>query len=266
MSALEVVTGFVSDPSALEALTINTGNSATVRSFDPGLVAWLIGVWATAQTTGLVELSSPQLHDADRGFRAITVAARTAFLWPMGAKQEVVSQQVIRARMIGSSTGGDLEQAAWLIWYQDISGIAANLKTWEEIKDQIEHILTVQQSLALGTSGDYTGEENFETDSSLIKSNRSYAILGGCVNLRCGTIRYRGAFTGNVGLGFPGDPGLSQFTGNFFVRLAQATGLPCIPVFNGSDAGAVLVDGTQDEDGVDVVLSTNLALLDPARA
>lgn len=261
--ALELLTGFVTAPSTTQtALTMATGNSLTVRSHPFEAESILLQAWVDAQTAGTLRIRSPRMHDQVQGIRLETVASEAKPLLPRGMGQRLFPQDTLTVDLSGSGTAGDIETAAMLVYYQDLPGIDARLHRPAEIMPRVRHILSVENTLSLGTSGGYSGEEAIDAEFDLLRANTEYAILGYLVSAECAAIRWRGPFSGNLGVGGPGDDLGRDYTRDWFVRLSDEFDLPLIPVFNAADKSNVLIDGAQDENGTDVLVNTILAQLD----
>lgn len=260
---LEVVTGFGTALSAtvFTGLTAAAGNSFAVRSTPMGSQIYLLDAWADWQSAGTVRIRSPRLHDNVQGIRLDTVVGDVSPLLPLGALQMLLSQDTLVVEGISAAVAGDIETLSFLIWYADLPGVDARLVNWSDIRGRISHIVNVENTLALGTAGGYSGEEALNAEFDLLKRNTDYAVLGYEVDTECATVRWRGADTGNLGVGGPGEPALRERTRRWFIQLAEYTGLPCIPVFNAANVPGVLVDGAQDENGTDVTVTTILAEL-----
>jgi hypothetical protein len=50
-------------------------------------------------------------------------------------------------------------------------------------------------------------------------------------------------------------------TAEWFKKLSQESSLPLIPVFNAANKNGILIDGAQDENGADTVVTSIFALL-----
>src|SRR5437868_5221359 len=96
MPDLNVVTGRVTNPGAtLTALTADTGDSFTVKSFSFGDTALIIDAWAQAATPGVLRIRSPRLHDVSQGIRLRTVQAASRSLLPKNLNQPLKPQDVL---------------------------------------------------------------------------------------------------------------------------------------------------------------------------
>jgi hypothetical protein len=254
---LQMTTGFVTAPGAtLTPWTMAAGDTLAVRSLAPGAKAHLVNVWADNQATGSVKLSSPLFHDDVTGITAAVPAATVLPLLPQFMGQELFTQDVLTARQSGSAVAGDIESASYLIYYDDVLGGAANLKTPQEVFSRKKNLMTVYNTLALGILGGYSGEETIIAEINNWKPNTDYALLGYNVNVDCCSVGWRGDATSNFRLGGPGNSTFKDLTANWFVYLSQMTGRPCIPVFNTSSNASILIDGVQDENGVDTLVTS----------
>lgn len=130
------------------------------------------------------------------------------------------------------------------------------------------NLVTVENSLATGTAGGYSGEEAVNVESDLFKANTDYALLGytvapvaGATDGGAAVVRWRGADTGNLGIGGPANDLKKFLTNSWFIDLSNKTGLPCIPVFNSANRAGILLDAAQDENGVDILVTSIFAEL-----
>lgn len=261
--ALEVITGFVTAPDTTQtALTLAVGNTLTVRSHPFEANAMLLQVWADNQTAGTLRIRSPRLHDQVQGIRLDVLSSDVKPLLPKGMGEPLFPQDTLDVDLSGSATAGDIETAALLVYYQDLPGIDSRLMRPSEVLPRIRHIVTVENTLALGTGGGYSGEEAIDAEFDLLRANTDYAILGYLVDAECAVVRWRGPFSGNLGLGGPGDDAGRDYTRSWFINLSEEHDLGLIPVFNAADKSNVLIDGAQDENGTDVTVTTILAQLD----
>lgn len=263
MPALELLTGFVIAPgTTLTGLTMAAGNSLTVRNAAEGADVFLLNAWADEQTALIYRIRSPFLHDNVQGIRMRPIASEVDPLLPLSTMQILRAQDTLIAELSGSAAAGDIETACLLLYYSDLPGVEGIFIDEDALRTRMRNILTVENTLTLGTAGGYSGEEAINAEFDLLRANTDYAILGYTVNIECACVRWRGSDWGNLGVGGPGNDLDKDLTRGWFINLSEATGLPLIPVFNSADRANVLVDGAQDENGTDVVLTTILAELE----
>jgi len=261
--SLELLTGFVTAPSTtFTGLTMAVGNTLTIRNGPPTAMVRLLQAWADNQGAGNLRIRSPKLHDMAQGIRAHVSASDVAPLLSGGVPQRLYPQDLLVVELTGSATGGDIETASLLVYYDDVPGTEARLVKWSDIAGRIKHLAPVENTLALGTAGGYSGEETIIAEFDNWKANTDYALLGYLVSAECAAVRWRGSDTGNVGIGGPGNETLRHVTADWFKRLSLAFDLPLIPVFNSANKGAILIDGAQDENGTDVTVTSLFAELE----
>jgi len=262
MPALEIIGGMATAPAAtLTALTMFTGNSNTIRNCQEDSPIHLLNAWADVQGAGTLRIRSPRLHDNVQGIRVGTVVSEPVPLLPMGKPQKLIPQDTLTVELSGSSTAGDIESAALLIYYANLPGIEARFITPQELRERMVNIEAVENTIATGVAGGWSGEEAINAEFDNFKANTDYALIGYQVSAECLAVRWRGSDTGNLGVGGPGHAERKDMTANWFVALSDAFGVPLIPVFNSANKSALLVDAAQDENGVDVTVTSIFAQL-----
>lgn len=260
--AMEVVTGFATAPSTtFTAVTMGAGNTLTVRNAPFGSKIWLLQAWADNQVAGNLRIRSPKLHDNVQGIRLHVSVSDVKPLLPYGLRQPLIPQDTLIVELTGSGVAGDIESASFLVFYEDLPGTAGRFISEDQLRQAATGIVTVENTLALGTAGGYSGEEAINAEFDLLKANTDYAVLGYIASAECCTIGYRGADTGNLRVGGPGDELGRDVTSQWFLYLARRFGAPMIPVFNSANRAGFLIDGVQDENGTDVTVTTILAEL-----
>ena len=263
MPALEVVSGFTTAPgvAAYAAITVCNGNSLTVRNAANNSEISLLSAWQTHQAAGASRIRSPKMHDNVVGLLAFSgIAQGRIFLHPE-FKQKLYAQDELTVEMIGSAVAGDLELVSLLLYYADLPGANGNFDTWDSIKGRIKNFLSIENTLTLGATGQYTGEEAINAEFDLLRANTNYAILGTTYKSTCNTIRYRGIDFANMGVGVPVSNDNPYLSAYWFKHLSEMSGLPTIPIFNSANKDGLLIDGQQNEDAAAVTCSTILAEL-----
>lgn len=262
MPAMRLLTGFVTAPSTtFTAATMASGDSLTIGNTELNNPIYLLNVWGDHQTAGNIRIRSPKLHDINQGIRLFNVASEVAPLLPMGMKQLLYPQDTLELMITGSGTGGDIETACLLVYYANLPGQNAMLARWGEVANRIVNVFTVENTLALTTSGGYSGEETITSEFDFGKANVNYALIGYQVSAECAAIGWRGSDLGGFRVGGPGNDIQKKLTGEWFKNLSIEYDLPTIPIFNWSNKGSILIDGVQDENGTDTTVTSIFAEL-----
>lgn len=149
--------------------------------------------------------------------------------------------------MTVSSTAGDNVLVSWLTEYQDLPGVQASFATWQAVQAaRFTEIGVRCAPVASGTAGLYGTARAANADDARWTGGRWYAIVGFTFQTPVTTVSFKGPMWGNFRFGASaGAPFLR--TDNYFVELSQQFGNePLIPVFNGYDAGSVLLEVADD--------------------
>lgn len=239
--AARVITGRVTNPGAtLTALTMNTGDSATLPNWPDAVPAYLEQIWSSSATPGVFRVRSPRLHDQAQGIRLQVGVATPRKLVPQPFGQVLYPADQLTLELSGG--GAETDLAAFLVYFEDLPGVSARLARWEEIQGSYRNVAGVEVSpVTSATAGQYGTGRAIDADFDTFKSGRDYALLGYLTDVPCGVVGIVGPDTGNTRVGGPGaDDHLETY--DYFARLARDTGRPYIPVIAGNNAGATLVD------------------------
>ncbi len=259
---LEVITGFTTAAGATTtALTMAAGNSPTIRNTRLDAKVLLLNIWSDFQAAGFFQARSPRLHDNVRGIRLAAAISEVKPTIPYRFRQPLVPQDTLILEQQGSAVAGDIETTALLVWYEDITGIDAHLVTYQEVLERMVSLVTVESSMTAGAGGGYTGERAINSQSDLLVANTEYALVGYLVDVETAVVRWRGADTGNLGLGGPGDDTGRDYTRSWFLDLARNFDAPMVPVFNSANRAGILQDLAQDENAAAVKITSILAQL-----
>lgn len=245
----------------ISALAAVTGDSLTIPFFGENKKAWMLQLWTDVQVAGTVRIRSGKWHDDVQGVRYKTIISELSPLLPFGARQPIYSGDTLHVDLAGSAVAGDIEYVAMLMWYEELSAQAARLITWEQFEARRLNLICAENSIATGTTAAWTGAEAINSEIDQFHARTEYALLGYTVDVEASAVAWRGPDTANVRCGGPGDETKREVTANWFGTLARTTGLPCIPVFNGDNKAATVVETLQDENGADTVLSSILCEL-----
>jgi hypothetical protein len=260
--AMEVINARVVNQVALTAATFSTGDSGTVKAFNPATKAWLCEMWGLEATAGVVRIRSPRMHDNVQNLRFTMIAADSRPLLGDVLNQPLYPQDVLIVEESGG--GAETDGVAYLNYYQDLPGTDARLFRWEEIAPRVRNVLTVEVSTTTSaTPMDYGGAVAINSLFSTLKANVDYAVLGFVSNVNVCSIGLRGPDTGNLRVGGPGTNQRTE-TRDWFRLMSLWNDLPMIPVINAANQGATLVDATHTTGSTTVVIDFSLAELAPA--
>lgn len=239
--ACEVVTGRVLAPGAtITALTANTGSTFTVRDFAQTSTAYLDQMWAHEATTGVFRIRSPRMHDQAQGIRMQVGATTAELLLPDGANQKLYSSDTLLVELSGGGAG-ETDLGAYIVYYEDLGGIAARLEMWSAIAPRITDLAGVEVDVTTSaTAGDWSAGTAINATFDNLKADTNYAVLGYTVNVGVGAVAIAGSDTGNLKVGGPGT--LDQVESRqFFVNMSERTGRPYIPVINSNNRASTLL-------------------------
>lgn len=263
-AGFEVIAGQATAPSTtFTGLTMNAGDSLTVRNAALNVDVRLIQMWAKNQVAGVFRIRSPKLHDNVQGIRVRNPAALAIEMLPWDTFQKLVPQDVLIAEITGSAVGGQFEQGAALIYYADLPGQAARLTTVADIQQRGVNIFTVESTITPGAAGGYSGSQAINANFDLFKANTDYALLGYRVDTRCTVVGWKGIDTGNLRVGGPGEPNIADVTENWFAWLARWQNKALIPVFSSANKFGIFTDIMQDQAAAVVVLTSFFVELAP---
>lgn len=238
--AMEIITGRAANPSSYTAVTMATGDSATVRNYPQGNEAFFLQAWAQGATLGNMRIRSPRLHDNVQGIKASFAAATPVPLFDEHLKEMLQPQDNLTIEIIDAGTETDM--LSMLMYYDNLPGTDARLYDWATIKPRIVHTMGTEVDITTGgTAGDYGGATAINATFDQFKANTDYAILGYVTNTAMCSVGVRSADFGNLRVGGPGTNNKIE-TRNWFTRQSDENGLPCIPVFNAANKSNTLVD------------------------
>lgn len=265
--ALEIISGLVTAPAGtLTALTMAAGNSATVRNANLNTRIALLQTWATNQGAGVWRIRSPKMHDNVQNMRFRSPVGINLPQITPGTWQRLYAQDNLTLELSGSAVGGDIEQAALLIYYEDLPGAQAHLINCAELLARTVNAWTTEIAIAPGAGGNFTGQVAINASFDNFKANTDYALVGYTVDTLCHAVRFSGPDFANLGVGGPGNLNSRHITTRWFFHLSQQLGIPLIPVFNSANKNGTVVDVAQNENAAAVNVTAILYELAPVNA
>lgn len=236
--AIDTVLGQVTNQVALTALTLASGDSLTVRNFDPPANAYLEGVIFKGGQSVTTRVLSPLFHDVARGLTYISAQAPTQFTLPREAGQRLQPQDTLQVQSL--SGGANSTVVALQNYYENLGGSGARLVSWEDLSGNIVNIKPLEIDVVASATIGQWNDMSITTTENLLKANTDYAVLGYEVDVACLCIAIRGGDTGNLRVGAPGSV-LQDTTQDYFIEISQKTGRPHIPVISAANVNNTTV-------------------------
>jgi hypothetical protein len=256
-AALDVVTAMGTAITAtISPLAAAPGDSLAVKNSPLDAQSKIHTFWGDVQVAGTGRIRSARLHDNVQGMRFDTIIGDLKPYMPWGVAQRVYANDVLSIELAGSAVAGDIESISLLLYYPDLPGIAARFIGPDELKSKGGNITMVENTIATGTAGGYSGGEAINVEQDQFHAGRQYALVGYLCDTETTTIAWRGPDTGNLRVGGPGEETEREMTADWFRRLSAAFGLPLIPVISAENKAATLIDAVQDENGADPTITS----------
>jgi len=255
--ALDTVSGSGTAIGAtIAALTAVAGDSFAIKNCPLEKMARILSFWSDVQVAGTGRIRSPRLHDNVQAMRFDTSISDTRPYMPWGVSQRVYPNDVLTVELAGSAVAGDIETITMLVYYEDLPGIAARFIGIDELMRRGTNISMVENTVATGTAGGYSGSEAINVEFDQFHAGGQYALVGYLTDTEASAICWRGPDTGNLRVAGPGDETERELTADWFIRLSRAFNLPLIPVLSAENKAATSIDALQDENGADPTVTS----------
>jgi hypothetical protein len=237
-------------------LVAAVGDSLAIKNSPIEKIAKILTFWSDVQVAGTGRIRSARLHDNVQALRFDTFIGDLRPYMPWGIAQRVYANDVLNVELAGSAVAGDVEVICMLVYYEDLPGISGRYIAPDELARRAGNISMVENTIATGTTGSYTGGEAINVEFDQFHAGGQYALVGYLCDAETSAICWRGPDTGNLRVGGPGEETERELTADWFVRLSKAYNLPLIPVISAENKAATLIDTVQDENGVDVTVTS----------
>ena len=239
-----------------DTLTANSGDTLAIQNFNNGgariFRAWGIDSDSVAELA-LTDTRTDSIHDPQFGIRFNVPSLIPGGAASVGSHNLLAEGYVVDVfsgdslTMTVTTTAADDVLVSWLTQYDDLPGVSGQFARWEQVQALKETTIGVRCApVASGTPGLYGTARAINADDARWTGGKYYAILGWTVQTVCTTIAFQGQAWGNNKIGGPAGA-LTTDTTMYFVDLYRQTGIPCIPVFNGFDAGNVFLTAADGE-------------------
>lgn len=242
MPAIDTIASFQTTVnSTFAAGVMATGDSSVIRNFPPTASAQIVAAFYDDVTTPLGwRVRSPLLHDNVRGIEFQPGATAPAALFPLAIQQRLQAQDALTFELsTAAATGKAL--GVLLLYYTQLPGAMSRLYGVSDIEPLVVNVKPVLVTIGSGanTAGQWF-DSVITTTENLLHANTDYAVLGATFDQAVACLAVKGIDTGNLRVGLPGGVN-NPYGPDYFIRLCQQTGLPCIPVINSANAGSTFV-------------------------
>lgn len=248
-AALQVVNFFKQaiTGGAMEALAPGSGDSNTFQSFAPNTPAFLADIRAQNNAHRMeVSLIASRFHDQVRGIEGWvpsgTVTAppnRPMSISPPGFDNPIYPADVLTVQVLG--TAGDDANVTLILYYSDLPGIAAKLRTSQAVKDATVNLVGVDVTINPGAAqGNWSNGVSLSAAGRRLDAGKYYALLGFTSPTPLAAVGVSSFETGNLKVGGPclADGGHDA---SLIADLADLYGTPLIPVIRGDNQDTVTV-------------------------
>ena len=228
-----------------DTLAPGTGDSATFQNVPVGSYAALAEIWAVDDASPCeFSFTASRFHDQIEGIAgwvpdgsALAPVGRPSLISPMGVDQPVYPSDVLTVRAQG--TAKDNVNVTFNVYYADLPGISAVLRSADWVKAQAVNLVGVDVTLVPG-SGNWGSSVSLTAATRRLDAGKYYAIVGFTAERPLAAIAVSAFETGNLRVGGPviGDGSHDAYQ---ILNLAEAYGGNLIPVVAGNNQDNVLV-------------------------
>lgn len=222
----------------LTAMTASSGDSLSVRNYNPPAYAKLEAVFAQGVSGDQLRITSPMLHDDVTGLTWGPVESPAQFLFPPVTGQMLYPSDTLVVKYGAAASASSI--AALLNYYSDLPGASARLHMWGDIAGIIKAVKTWEVDLTTSATIGTWEDTAINTTDSQFHAGHDYAILGFTTDTALACIAVKGQETGNLRVGAPGTTDTLDIS-TYFVDMSAKHGTPHIPVFNADNKGSFYV-------------------------
>jgi len=242
---LEVVNTYGTGNGALTTLAhaADPTQSLTIRASNGSPSAHIGEVWTNMGTAADVTIHSPRMHDNIYAVQGRVQATDPTPVWDEGFWQPMyqVDTPVIQSTFAAAPGAGIAENLGYTVFYDDLPGIAARLRSWSQVSPLVKGYLGVKfVATSSATAGAIGANAAINATQDVFQINQDYALIGYNLSIACANVNVYGADTGNLNVGGPGSL-KQELTRNWFLHLDQTDGGPAIPIINSANKASTFV-------------------------
>lgn len=219
-------------------VTPAAGDTFNVASFLPSARAELAQVWGKGSTLDFVRIRSPRLHDANQGLRLYvgTTQNRGLLPWELYEPLYPADTPIVECDATGAATIG----LCATYMYDDLPGAAPLLADWPSIASRVVHTMGCEVDVTAGAAGAWGATSTINGNFDNFEAGATYALLGYSINVACLGVAITGKDTGNLKIGFPGDPDPVKSV-RYFIDFSEQSGYPAIPLIQANNKSSTVL-------------------------
>lgn len=234
--AIDTIIGAAHNAGATNtAITMASGDSLTIRNFNPPAYAKVERVSRAGVASSSVIINSPLLYDNVKALHWISSETPSQFLFPKAYGQLVQAQDTLSV----TTTGGTAEYDSVMleVYYSDLPGAAARLYMPSDVMPLIDYYTVMEVDCTSGATPPNWVDTVCTTTESRLKANSDHAVLGYVTDVACAAVAIKGPDTSNLRIGGPATAS-SRDTSDWFSWWSERQSTPHIPVINSANIGA----------------------------
>lgn len=260
--AMETLMGYTTAPGTTDtAVTIGTDQSLTIRQGGDktNRDTWPIIIEAAhveQEAVPIMKVKAASFGENNVGLQLRSTINVARPLWA-GVPRPVAPNDTLTWTLQGSTTAGNIGHGLLWLFYRQSPTQQALLIDWMELGRYAVDVVSAENTISSGTTGQFSGGENFHAEQNPFKPETHYAIVG---NLQQTADPIAGVFykhpqSANLKVGIPGSTD-NRITRRFFADLSFRTGLKTISVFYSAGLGNTTIDCAVNENGADPLVTT----------
>lgn len=238
LAADTVLVSAVNPSTGANGSTALSGDSLSVRSFNPVNPAYLEGISRMGTTAGYAQVRSPLLHDNVQGIRITPGESPSFNALPPETNQVLQPQDTFIVSMSGGA--GETDLVILYLYYTNLGGGDARLVHPGDIAGNIKYVKPIQVAVTTSATVGTWVDTVITTTEDLTHANKDYAVIGYMSNTALAAIGIKGIDTANLRVCGPGSTKTFE-TARAFEWLSEFTGRPHIPVFNSANKNGTYV-------------------------
>lgn len=232
------ITAGLTNPKALAAVTVSTGDSLQVRTFSAQGYAKLEALFYKGTAKAQTRVESPNMHDNVTGMTWGPNETPSLELLPQYVGQPLVTADTLT--LLSGTAANTSAIAALSVYYYDPNAQGARLHSWGDISGIIKSVKPMEVDVIASANIGTWSDTAVNTTDKQLHAHTDYAVLGYETDTALACIGLKGQATVNLRVCGPGAATTVDIS-DWFVKMSERHNTPHIPVFNADNQGATYV-------------------------